>query len=145
MTRKEHLEFCKICLNRTFSPQEGIICSLTNSIADFESECQHFKEDEYIVTREANLKKAQASVVADDLTFGFDKLGIKNGILAGTILIAVGLVWLLWGLKNGLFFYYSLVLVLFGLIAIIIGLINTYKRQKLQNLSSDNEEVLDHT
>jgi hypothetical protein len=46
MTREQHLEFCKVCLNRTFDPKQGLICNLTNKIADFENNCENFNEDE---------------------------------------------------------------------------------------------------
>lgn len=44
-TREEHLEYCKICLNRKMNYQKGLICSLTDEIADFEETCVNFKED----------------------------------------------------------------------------------------------------
>jgi len=45
MTREEHLEFCRRCLNRKFDPNRGIICNLTGQIATFEKECETFKVD----------------------------------------------------------------------------------------------------
>ncbi len=48
MTRKEHLEFCKKCLNRKFDSKQGLICNVTGRIADFEETCENFKLDESI-------------------------------------------------------------------------------------------------
>lgn len=48
MTRQEHLEFCKKCLNRKFDPKHGVICNLTQRIADFEGDCDNFKLDETV-------------------------------------------------------------------------------------------------
>jgi antitoxin component YwqK of YwqJK toxin-antitoxin module len=48
MTRKEHLEFCKKCLNRKFDSQQGLICDKTGKIADFEVTCENFNLDESI-------------------------------------------------------------------------------------------------
>jgi uncharacterized RDD family membrane protein YckC len=45
MTRKEQLEFCKICKNKNFDFNRGIICGLTNEIAGFEISCVDFIED----------------------------------------------------------------------------------------------------
>ncbi|WP_299156842.1 hypothetical protein [uncultured Tenacibaculum sp.] len=45
MNRKYHLPFCKICKNRKKSLKEGVICSLTEKIADFEEYCTDFKTD----------------------------------------------------------------------------------------------------
>ena len=48
MTRQEHLKFCKICNHQKFDSQQGIICGLTNSIADFEETCESFDENHEI-------------------------------------------------------------------------------------------------
>lgn len=48
MTRKEHLEFCKKCLNRKFDSKQGLICNVTGKIADFEETCENFKLDESV-------------------------------------------------------------------------------------------------
>ncbi|NIK93217.1 hypothetical protein GZ212_13725 [Mangrovimonas sp. CR14] len=45
MNREYHLSFCKICINRKPSLKEGLICSLTGKIAEFEKECANFKID----------------------------------------------------------------------------------------------------
>jgi len=45
MTREEHLAYCKICLNRKIDTKQGLICTLTGTIADFEETCKDFKED----------------------------------------------------------------------------------------------------
>lgn len=44
MTREEHLKFCKICEKQKFDPKKGIVCSLTNEVATFESECPDFEQ-----------------------------------------------------------------------------------------------------
>ena len=46
MDRKHQLSFCRICTKRSFTPKEGIICSLTNAKADFENECPNFDVDQ---------------------------------------------------------------------------------------------------
>lgn len=45
MNRDYHLSFCKICKNREVSLKQGLICSLTEKIADFENECANFQAD----------------------------------------------------------------------------------------------------
>ncbi len=42
MTRDQHLQYCKVCINRRFDAQQGILCNLTGKIADFESSCPNF-------------------------------------------------------------------------------------------------------
>lgn len=51
MNRNEHLEFCKICKNQKFDREKGIICELTNSIADFDQICESFDENETLKTQ----------------------------------------------------------------------------------------------
>ncbi|PQV44735.1 hypothetical protein CLV33_11814 [Jejuia pallidilutea] len=45
MNREYHLSFCKICTNRKSSLKDGLICSLTGKIAEFEKNCTNFKID----------------------------------------------------------------------------------------------------
>ncbi len=45
MTRSEHLEFCNICTKHKKDLNVGILCGLTDKIADFETECSSFEED----------------------------------------------------------------------------------------------------
>jgi len=42
MTTEEKLKICKICQNKSFSNEKGLICGLTNEKPDFENECPHF-------------------------------------------------------------------------------------------------------
>lgn len=42
--------FCNACLNRKFDPNQGMICSLTGRIADFEGACASFKVDASVNT-----------------------------------------------------------------------------------------------
>lgn len=52
MTRKEQLEFCKLCEHQQFNPNKGIICSLTGNIATFQKECEHFTKEAKIIALE---------------------------------------------------------------------------------------------
>lgn len=58
MTRKEHLEYCAVCLNRSFDPKYGVTCNLTGKIADFENNCENFKEDSNEVASNQRSKEA---------------------------------------------------------------------------------------
>ena len=51
MTRDQHLEFCRRCLNRSFDPNHGIVCSLTGQIAAFENNCTDFRNDESVTLK----------------------------------------------------------------------------------------------
>ena len=56
MTRDEQLNFCKICKNQKQSFSLGVICKLTNQIADFEGNCESFEEDADLVSRLNKIK-----------------------------------------------------------------------------------------
>ncbi|MFB6340169.1 rhomboid family intramembrane serine protease [Saccharicrinis sp. FJH62] len=45
MTRKEHVCFCRVCDNSKFSKEKGLICGLTDDLADFEVDCINFSGD----------------------------------------------------------------------------------------------------
>jgi uncharacterized RDD family membrane protein YckC len=51
MTREEHLSFCKNCKNQKFSMNSGVVCRLTNQIANFETSCDSYEEDTDLVNR----------------------------------------------------------------------------------------------
>ncbi len=48
MDRIEQLKFCKVCKNQSFSFKHGIICGLTNQVADFDPKCDSYEENEDI-------------------------------------------------------------------------------------------------
>ena len=56
MTRKEQLEFCKICQKQKFDLKKGIVCSITNEQATFENECPNFELDDKIKALETYKK-----------------------------------------------------------------------------------------
>lgn len=51
MTRDEQLTFCKVCKNQGFDPRIGIICSITDRVADFNESCKNYEEDFSLVLK----------------------------------------------------------------------------------------------
>lgn len=75
MDRTKQLEYCKKCTKQKFDPRQGIICSLTNQKADFESECEYFEIDQAkIITKIEKQKTEKKSKVS----FGFSPKQIDN-------------------------------------------------------------------
>lgn len=62
MTRTEHLKLCSICVNQKDDMRKGIICGLTNQIADFEETCNSFAEDSEVI-EQLELKKIENEVI----------------------------------------------------------------------------------
>lgn len=63
MTRVEHLKFCSICIHQKDGMRKGIICGLTNQVADFEENCDSFVEDAEV----ANQLKLKEIEVIDEM------------------------------------------------------------------------------
>jgi hypothetical protein len=43
--RNFHLSYCLVCINRNFDINKGLICNLSNEIADFKENCSYFLVD----------------------------------------------------------------------------------------------------
>lgn len=51
MNREYRLNFCKVCENRKMNMNRGLICGLTNELADFNENCNNFVGDEIEVKK----------------------------------------------------------------------------------------------
>ncbi|MBX2965268.1 MAG: hypothetical protein KF845_03915 [Cyclobacteriaceae bacterium] len=86
MTRDEHLEFCRRCLNRKFDSNSGIICSLTGQIAAFEKECCDFKIDESVKIEVDDQELLGHSEIKEKLpTEIFEKLRLEQNLFGAII------------------------------------------------------------
>lgn len=98
MTRQEHLKFCKVCVNKDLNLKKGIICKLTDEIADFENECESYVLDEAELAKMDNEVEMVSTEINSRISKStLDKLkseqnlsaAIFSGILIG-ILAACG-------------------------------------------------------
>ncbi|EDP98170.1 hypothetical protein U8527_19380 [Kordia algicida OT-1] len=64
------LEFCKKCVNRSFTSSEGIICGLTRRKPTFIDTCPEFKKD---IEEEKKIAGRKAMQEADILGEGNEK------------------------------------------------------------------------
>lgn len=62
MTRAEQLAFCKVCVNQKKDLERGIVCNLTDQIADFETSCESYERD---TVKEEKLKERNAAYALD--------------------------------------------------------------------------------
>ena len=77
MTRKERVEYCKICQNRKMDLKKGLVCKLTGEYADFNSYCENFTVDkmemEYSDIKEKMKKEERKesfrSIIREELTW----------------------------------------------------------------------------
>ncbi|MEO9849492.1 MAG: toxin-antitoxin system YwqK family antitoxin [Reichenbachiella sp.] len=65
MTRDEHLSFCKKCHNRKFNPDHGLVCTLTDQVADFDGSCEHFDHDESVIENIEVENKLTTQIVSE--------------------------------------------------------------------------------
>lgn len=133
MTRQQHLEFCTICHNQAFNTKHGVICKLTDQIADFKDECESFEKDE---------KKEELAFIKKMDSAGKpgtgDATDFEKNKTNGTIWIALGIGVLLFTLTvDGS----PIVIVPFG--ALIYG-VTVYSKgvnqEKLWNANQDKEQ-----
>jgi len=143
MTREEQLEFCKTCVNRTFSSKSGIICKLTNEKATFTTTCSSYIADNKSIA-EAKHKQQFKNRISPDFTFGLEYIGIKSGIVAGFIVILGGIIWLIPGLLNNLLNFRPLVVIILGVIAVIISTINHFRRKKRESKQISDDSIIDN-
>lgn len=122
MDRSARLEYCEKCTKREYSPI-GIVCSLTKEHATFIGFCNNYQEDEKEAELLENKKILQKEDEAQEETLGLSKIGIKDGTLAGIIIIVAAIAWFVIGLVylNRIFIYPPFLLV-FGVFALVRGL-----------------------
>ena len=58
MNRQEQLAFCKVCVHQQKDLQRGIVCGITDQIADFHASCETFEKD---AKKEERLKGRNAA------------------------------------------------------------------------------------
>lgn len=85
MTRQEHLQFCKRCLNRKFDAQQGFICNITGKIADFENTCENFSHDPTVTEAINTEAKSHAEIISELPHEILDKLRPHQNLLYAVI------------------------------------------------------------
>lgn len=59
------IKVCRTCKKRTFNPEQGIVCSLTNAKPTFGDECPELELDEERLKREEMAAKANEETISD--------------------------------------------------------------------------------
>ncbi len=62
MTRQEQLQFCKVCAHQKKDLARGIVCGLSDELANFEVSCETFEID---AVKEEKLKERNAGYVLE--------------------------------------------------------------------------------
>ncbi len=107
MKREEHLKFCKNCTKQQFDTRNGIVCSITNKIADFENECPNYEKEEIkTVKKELNYKAIKLLMQNEE--FKISSTANFIGLFLGTILILAMTPLLIW-MTIGMDFHFGMV------------------------------------
>jgi hypothetical protein len=80
MTREERLEYCKVCTNRSFDPKHGIICGLTNKVADFDCECPEYNPDNDAIASSERVKAIRKDETKSTINKGRIALFVIGGL-----------------------------------------------------------------
>jgi hypothetical protein len=124
MDRKEHLKICKRCANRKFDMNKGIVCGLTNEIANFELNCTDYIADEEAIKREDAIDSAQENTFEARSKTRREELQAKTAELKNQIdpekVVKGGANWFYW--IAGLSLINSLVLLTESEFGFIVGL-----------------------
>ncbi len=97
MDRKAQLVYCKKCKHKKFDIQKGIICALTNDVADFTDVCLHYDGEEIEVkAAKMELPKqdlpASASKIKRLINFLVDRIALYILIMISILMMATVLV-----------------------------------------------------
>lgn len=96
MTREEHLKFCKTCVNRKADFKIGLICGLTDKIADFEEECQYYEKD----MTPPPPKKNNLNFDLKEFTQKFTPENLKKLSLGGIVIIITLIIYYFFGVTR---------------------------------------------
>lgn len=142
-TRQDYIAICQTCLKSKFDKKKGLVCSLTSEYADFiNEECPDYKAEEKAIRRQ----KAAKRRVSEEKE---DQKGIFSGkasIIGGTILVILGLAWIILGLVLiERFFFYPIVLIIGGIISINKGAekkVAENRREQSTVIDDDRDEII---
>lgn len=130
-TREQQMEFCKICTNRKFDAQRGLLCGLSNEFANFDGTCVDFTVDEN--QKKRNLQFDIRTAGSDGASRSIDfKKNKKNGM----IISVVGVILLLL-----CFIYLNGILPIFLSASVLAyGLRTYYRGQEQEKILEKNKE-----
>lgn len=96
MTREEQLKHCSICKHQQFRMNIGIVCRLTDNIADFEESCENYEEDTELMNRlhrkKVSIDAKTAGISKRFVNYIIDSIAIS--ILYLLILYVVGIIFI---------------------------------------------------
>ncbi len=93
MTREDRLKYCSKCMKRKLDLEKGLVCNLTGEWADFNVSCNDFEEDSAYIEREKYRRLERLEKRLEANTYGLSKYGIRDGTVAGLIIITLAAIW----------------------------------------------------
>lgn len=144
MNRETRLESCRVCMKRKFLMEKGIVCSLTGEHATFDFDCPDFEADAIAIDKQKDKEKLQQAEDLKSATGGLNQIGIKNGAVAGLIVLLLGMAWLILGVVYlDRIFFYSFVVIGLGISLIVKYYIKLAKQKKKEDFLKRQSDILD--
>jgi hypothetical protein len=137
MNRSYQLQFCKVCRNKSFSSEKGIVCGLTNEHADFTTSCKHFSEIEstdHSLT--ADKKIGVSNIPINKLKSNYS--GYLIALYSGFVLLIPAVLLLRTEFSIGIFILSGLISLISSIISLVIlyniwdFIIEEYRVQRLK-------------
>ncbi|MFT5819487.1 MAG: hypothetical protein ACI8ZM_000711 [Crocinitomix sp.] len=132
--RQMYLEICQTCTKSKFDRQKGLVCSLTNTQANFDlnKSCPDYLQDDKLTLIQAGAKKRVSAAQSDDSTAAFWRPTSVIFIVIGAVACVVGTIGFLSKIRYG-FSPISLFFSILGLALFSKGLIEFNKLSRHRN------------
>lgn len=140
LTRQEYVAICETCVKHKGDFKRGIVCSLTDDYANFDTTCPHYEKDELAVKRIARMKQhIQSESASTSGVFEAEAKMLNSGLWGGILMIVGGIVWLIVGLAINRIFFYPFFLIIAGIVVLVKAANKQVKKTQRRNTS----DVLD--
>ena len=116
MTRAEYVAICETCLKRKNNLKKGLLCSLTNEYANFNTVCPDYAQDAVIIQQQ---KDAASGGQAKVPVFETENNLFKSGIWGGVAMLVGGVAWIVIGLAVDRIFFYPIFLIIAGIVVVV--------------------------
>lgn len=129
MTREQYVSYCEVCELKAFSPQLGLVCSLTKEHPNFEHKCDSLKTNETLKAQAQQDNERREAIFKADETLGLNRIGVENKVQAGIVIGGVALLSILatiiiWAVIS----LWSVVLLIIGISVMVLGFVEKSRK-----------------
>ncbi len=138
-TRQEYVAICQTCLKSKFDKKKGLVCTLTDEHAAFHTnDCPDYDPEKKAIRRQEATKRRVEEAKEDEKGL----FSGKAGIVGGTIILILGIAWIILGLVlMGRFFFYPIILIIGGIISINKGIEKKATKNRIERSTVIDDEL----